>query len=78
VLASSAGALPPEPHFQSILLWLLLLWRWGIVNYLPGLTLKYFPPDLSLPRSWDYRQLGFNGILYLKFNDYMIVNLDFN
>jgi hypothetical protein len=31
-----AGALPLEPHLQPILLW--LFWRWGLKNYLPGLT----------------------------------------
>jgi hypothetical protein len=44
-----AGALPLEPHIQSILLW--LLWSWGLVNFLTGLALNYNPPDLSLPSS---------------------------
>jgi hypothetical protein len=34
--ACKAGALPLEPHLQSILLW--LFWRWGLRNYLPGLV----------------------------------------
>jgi hypothetical protein len=25
------------------------------MNYLPGLVLNHSPPDLCLPRSWDYR-----------------------
>jgi hypothetical protein len=31
------------------LLW--LFWRWGLVNYLPGLVLNRDPPNLSLPSS---------------------------
>jgi hypothetical protein len=50
--SNKAGALPPEPHFQSILLW--LLWRW-IVSYLPRLTSNRDPPNLSLPSSQDDR-----------------------
>jgi hypothetical protein len=26
-----------------------------LMNYLPGLALNYYPPNLSLPSSWDYR-----------------------
>jgi hypothetical protein len=36
ICAWKAGALPLEPHFQSILLW--LFWRWGITKYLPRLA----------------------------------------
>jgi hypothetical protein len=35
------------------LLW--LLWRWGLVNYLPGLASNSDPPNLSLPSNWDYK-----------------------
>jgi hypothetical protein len=35
------------------LLW--LFWRWGLVNYLPGLTLNCDSPYLNLPSSQDYR-----------------------
>jgi hypothetical protein len=38
-----------EPHFQSILLW--LVWRFGLLNYLPGLASNHNPPSLSLPSS---------------------------
>jgi hypothetical protein len=31
------------------LLW--LFWRWGLLNYLPGLSSNPEPPDLSLPSS---------------------------
>jgi hypothetical protein len=41
-----------EPHLLSISLW--LFWRWGLINYLSGLTLNH-SPDLSLPSSKDYR-----------------------
>jgi hypothetical protein len=34
---------------------LWLFWRWGLENYLPGLASNLDPPDLSLPRSEDYR-----------------------
>jgi hypothetical protein len=37
------------PHLQSILLW--LFWRWGLSNYLPGLSLNLHSSDLSLPSS---------------------------
>jgi hypothetical protein len=47
--AHKAGILLIDPHFQSILFW--LFWRWGVVNYLPGLVSNHDPPDLSLPRS---------------------------
>jgi hypothetical protein len=40
---------PLEPQLQSILLW--LLWRWGLMNYLPELASNLNPPDLSLPSS---------------------------
>jgi hypothetical protein len=42
------GTLALEPHLQSILL--QLFWRWG-----PGLTSNCDPPDLNLPRSYDYK-----------------------
>jgi hypothetical protein len=42
------GSLPLEPHLQSILL--CLFWRWGLMNYLPGLTLNPDPLNLSIPR----------------------------
>jgi hypothetical protein len=48
------GALPIDPHLQSILLW--LFWRWGLENYFTGLASNCNPPDLSLPRSWNYRR----------------------
>jgi hypothetical protein len=48
------GALPLEPQFQSILLW--LFWRWGLGNYLPRLASNCSSPDLCLPNSWDYGQ----------------------
>jgi hypothetical protein len=35
------------------LLW--LFWRWGLLNYLTGLTLNCDSPNLSLPNSYDYR-----------------------
>jgi hypothetical protein len=38
-----------EPHLQSILL--RLFWRWGLMNYLPGLVSSHNPPDLSFPSS---------------------------
>jgi hypothetical protein len=47
--AHKAGALPLEPHLQSILLW--LFWRWGLVNYSPRLALNHDPPNLSLPST---------------------------
>jgi hypothetical protein len=47
--ACKSGALPLEPHLQSILLW--LFWRWYFMNYLPLLALNCDPPDLSLPSS---------------------------
>jgi hypothetical protein len=42
-----AGALPLKPHLQSIVLW--LFWRWGLLNYLPGLASNHSPLDLGLP-----------------------------
>jgi hypothetical protein len=33
-----AGAPSLEPYLQSVLLW--LVWRWGLVNYLPSLALN--------------------------------------
>jgi hypothetical protein len=27
----------------------------GLTNFLPRLALNHYPPDLPLPRSWDYR-----------------------
>jgi hypothetical protein len=47
--ACKAGTLPLETHFQSILLW--LVWRWGLLNYLPGLASNREPPRLSFPSS---------------------------
>jgi hypothetical protein len=38
-----------DPHLQFILVW--LFWRWGPMNYLPGLVLKLDFPNLSLPSS---------------------------
>jgi hypothetical protein len=40
-------------HLQPILLW--LFWRWGLTNYLPGLTLIQDLPGLNFPNSSDYR-----------------------
>jgi hypothetical protein len=48
-----AGTLPLEPHLHSISL--LLFWRWGLGNYLPGLASNLSPPYLSLPNSYDYQ-----------------------
>jgi hypothetical protein len=47
------GALPLVLSLQSILLW--LFWRWGLLNYLPGLASNDKPPDLSLLSSYNYR-----------------------
>jgi hypothetical protein len=44
----NAGALPLEPHLQSILLW--LIWRWDLMNYLYGLTSNQDPPSLQVAR----------------------------
>jgi hypothetical protein len=44
--AHEAGTLLLEPCLQFILLW--LFWRWGLENYLSGLTLNRDPPDLRL------------------------------
>jgi hypothetical protein len=38
-----------EPHIQSTLLW--LVWRFGLLNYLPELASNHSPPSLSLPSS---------------------------
>jgi hypothetical protein len=46
---TQSGTLPLEPHEQSI--FILLFWRWGFENYLPGLALNRDPPDLSLQSS---------------------------
>jgi hypothetical protein len=27
---------------------------WSLTNFLPRLVSNYDPPDLCLPRSWDY------------------------
>jgi hypothetical protein len=40
--ACKVGALPLEPHRQSILLW--LFWRQGLGNYLLGLASNLDPP----------------------------------
>jgi hypothetical protein len=40
---------PPHPEF------LLLLLRWGLMNFSPRLALNHGPPDLGLPRNEDYR-----------------------
>jgi hypothetical protein len=48
--ASKAGALPLEPHLQSI--FALVIFGDGLfVSYLPGLALNCNSPDLSLPTS---------------------------
>jgi hypothetical protein len=48
------GAVSPEPHLPSILLW--LFWRWGgLMSSLPRLASNHDPPHLSLPSSRDYR-----------------------
>jgi hypothetical protein len=44
---SIAWATPPV-HFA------LVVWRWGLVNYLPRLALNRDLPDLSFLNSWDY------------------------
>jgi hypothetical protein len=44
-----AGALLLESCLQSILLW--LFWKWGLLNYLPGLALNWDPLDFNLPGS---------------------------
>jgi hypothetical protein len=44
-----------EPHLQSIFGW-SYFGDGGLINYLPRLALNLDPPDLSLPRSWDYRR----------------------
>jgi hypothetical protein len=44
-----AGVLLLEPHLQSIFLW--LIWRWGLENYLLSLALNCKPPDLILASS---------------------------
>jgi hypothetical protein len=46
--ACKVGILPPEPNFQSILLW--LFWSWGLMIYLPGLA-SNCNSHLSLPNS---------------------------
>jgi hypothetical protein len=38
-----------EPLFQYILRW--LFWRWFFSNYLPGLSLNWDSPNLSLPNN---------------------------
>jgi hypothetical protein len=43
------------PHLPSILLW--LFWRWGLVNYLPGLTLN-LDPILPISASQVARIIG--------------------
>jgi hypothetical protein len=45
--------LPPEPHLQSILLW--LFGDEDVMNNLPGLILNGDSPYLRIPRSYDYR-----------------------
>jgi hypothetical protein len=44
-----AGALPLEPHLQSILL--CLFWRWGLANFLSSLASNHYPPNPRLPSS---------------------------
>jgi hypothetical protein len=58
----------PEPHPQSIFLW--LFWRWGLVNYLPGLALKHNPPNLIIPSSEDYKHepVAPSSLQYLIYN----------
>jgi hypothetical protein len=52
VLTCKSGALPLEPHLQSILRWLFGRWGGGgLWSYLPGLALNLDPPDLSLTSS---------------------------
>jgi hypothetical protein len=43
-----------ESHLLTILLW-LFFWRVGLENYFPKVDSNLNPPNLSLPRSWDYR-----------------------
>jgi hypothetical protein len=38
-----------EPHLQNILFW--LIWKWGLLNYLPGLASNWGPLDLNLLSS---------------------------
>jgi hypothetical protein len=47
------GSTPCDPHLNSILLW--LFWKWGLVNYFPGLVPHLYPSTLSLSISYDYR-----------------------
>jgi hypothetical protein len=47
--SSKVDALSPEPHIQSILMWLFS--RWGLMNYLSRLASNHNSPDLSLPSS---------------------------
>jgi hypothetical protein len=42
-----------EPHLQSILHW--LFWRWDLANFLPMLALNHYPPNLSIPSSYNYK-----------------------
>jgi hypothetical protein len=48
ICTCKAGTLLLELHLQLILLW--LFWRWGLMNYLPGLASNHNPPNLSLSK----------------------------
>jgi hypothetical protein len=51
--ACKGGVLLLGPYLQSILV--CLFWKWGLMNYLPGLASNLNPPNPNLLSSWDYR-----------------------
>jgi hypothetical protein len=50
--ASKAGTLPLDSHLQSVLL--CLFWRWGFLNYFPGLA--------QTPQSSQSQPLNYIGL----------------